>query len=117
MGGVFMYNEYELCSCTVTNEEKIRYNLKYTLLEEYEDISCDENLDMSIGFYGIGIESEKIKDNIVQDSYYDKVLSISSKKYEVIQMIKYMNENQVFPVHLKDIVSDEIDTPEGIRLF
>ena len=107
--GVFtMLNKVEIHTCKTSLEEGKEYIYIYYLTESIKDIII-ENLEVSVTSYGIGIIREEILNEKVVDTFEDRFDSVSPIKSKVLSLLNYLAKNEVSPVHMIDVIGDNID--------
>lgn len=79
-----------------TKEGEANYVLKYSITQKAEDETD--------GIEGYGIrcslyESEKLLD-------WKEVYGITTERYRIEKFLRILEKNQVFPVHIRDVIED-----------
>jgi hypothetical protein len=103
-----MYQMMELCNCKTTIDEKMEYLYRYFLLESKKDMCIDDHF-VNIQCYGIEVVREKLLDGRIVDIVRDRIEAISPIKNKVINLIEYLKDNEVSPVHLVDVIGEYVD--------
>lgn len=98
----------EICSYTAAEEclEKIIY--KYYLIEDSKTIHCnDSNVDLKS--YGIKVVKEAFAEGTLNTIEEDFVEDISPNVDKVLNLIDFLKNHGVSPVHLLDIIGETVD--------
>lgn len=103
-----MYNKMEICNCKVEAEGETSYVFRYYLHESTKKITMDASC-INVPCYGIEITSERLVKGRLDEIFSDRIDVVSSVKGKVINLIEFLKENEVSPVHLLDIVGDYAD--------
>lgn len=107
-GGVNMYNKMEICNCRVETEGDASYVFRYYLYESTKKITVNATC-IEVPCYGIEITSEKLVKGRLEEIFSDRIDVVSSVKDKVIDLIEFLKNNEVSPVHLFDIAGDYAD--------
>jgi hypothetical protein len=107
-----MYQMMELCNCKTTIDENMEYLYRYFLLESKKDLCIDDNF-VNIQCYGIEVVREKLLDGRIVDIDRDKIETISPIRNKVVDLIEYLKDHEVSPVHLVDIIGEYVDESVG----
>lgn len=107
-GGVNMYKKMEICNCKVEADDQVGFLFRYYLLEDSKKIFINES-HVNVPCYGIEITSERFVNGRLKEIFSDSICVVSSIKDKVINLIEFLKENQVSPLHLMDIVGEYAD--------
>jgi hypothetical protein len=74
-----------------------------------DKICLDEECITSVQSYGIEIERQDYKEDILVSLERESISNISPHSYKVKRLAKILYDGNVSPIHLVDIVSEKID--------
>lgn len=103
-----MFKMMEICNCMTELEEGATIMFRYYLLEGTKKININEE-NINLPSYGIQISSEKTVSGKLVDIYSDLIETVSPNKEKVVNLIEFMGENSVSPIHLIDIAGGYAD--------
>ncbi len=84
-----------LANSTCTKESEANYVLKYSITEEDDETGEAAGYGIRCSLYVL----EKLVDS-------NEVNGITTKKHRIEKFLQILKKNQVFPVHLKDVIED-----------
>lgn len=103
-----MLDRVEIYTCKTVMDNDREYVYIYYMTESTKDIVV-EDLEVSVASYGIGIVREEIVNGKVIETYEDRFDAVSPFKNKVMSLIDFLIDNEVSPVHLIDIIGENID--------
>lgn len=103
-----MEDKFEIGMCRTDLGGHTEYIYRYYLLEEKMDMQVFDK-SLALNCYGIEILREKYVDGKVVDLFRDSVNHVSTEKDKVINLIGYLRDNEVSPIHLIDITGEFAD--------
>lgn len=98
----------EICSYNAREEYSDYIIYRYYLIEDRKTINVD-GLNLNLKSYGIKVvkeEAAKGGHNIIEE---DLVEDISPNMNKVLELIGFLRNHGVSPVHLIDIIGDKVD--------
>jgi hypothetical protein len=103
-----MCKRTEICNCKTTLDEQKEFLYRYFLIETTKDLHIDGQT-LRVPCCGIEIIREEIVGRDTISSYSESLECISPVRSKVINLIEYLRDNEVSPVHLTDIVGEMVD--------
>lgn len=103
-----MFEKKEICSCRNILDGSIEYIYRYFLIEDIKSVIINGQR-VDVPSYGIEISRELILNGKTADLYGERLDSISSTMGKVLELIEYLKDNEVSPIHLVDIVGEKAD--------
>ena len=98
----------EVMSCRTTLDDGNDLVYKYYITEEERKINYEDQ-SVEVKGYGICAESEKIKNDKTQIIFKDSIDFINPYKEKVMDIIDFLKNNKVSPIHIVDVIGEEID--------
>lgn len=89
--------------------EGTRYKYFYRLTKREIAIYNNDNNIMPTQSYGIEIERHDLVNESLVNVEKNEVVNVSTSRHKVHNILKYLFENTVSPIHLIDVIGEEVD--------
>lgn len=103
-----MYKRYPIGSCKTEIEDGSAIIYKYFLTQSQKNIHRGSGYD-KVTAYGIEATCEKALGDSITNVYADVIECISPNKEKVLELIEFLREHEVSPIHLIDIAGSFVD--------
>lgn len=89
-------------------EDNIEYNYIYRVVKSDISINLKSGV-ISVQAYGIEAERQDYKNNELINVERESIKYISPHRHKVQQLLKLLYDNAVSPIHLIDVLGEQID--------
>lgn len=93
----------------IQEAEGIKYKYFYKMMKNVLILNEEYTGSVSMQSYGIEIERQDLVNDSIVKVVKNSVNHISPNRYKVHNVLKYLHETTVSPIHLVDIVGREVD--------
>jgi hypothetical protein len=90
------------------NREEMTCNYFYRLVKGQVSLTIGGE-NMTVQTYGIELERQDVKDGEIINIERDSINSISPQRHKVHNLLKFLYDNEVSPIHLVDVLGDYVD--------
>ncbi|CDF57695.1 DUF6514 family protein [Thermobrachium celere] len=103
-----MRDVVEIASCRTILDDNKSYVYKYYLVKNCKKINVGDD-EFDIKCFGIEVLREEIVDDKVISIEKNWVDYVSTDRTKVLELIIYLQKNEVSPVHLVEIIGEYVD--------
>lgn len=96
------------CLTKVINKDEMKYRYFYKLIKSTLIIELN-GVETEIQSYGIEIERQDYRGNILLNVESDKINHVSPQRYKCYEFLKMLYSKEVSPVHLIDILEEHLE--------